>query len=84
MTVLPTDEQQELTRSVRAACERFASQERVRAAAYNGDGSCGGVDTELWTVLCAQVGVAGIAVPERLGGAGFGASALAVVERSTL
>jgi len=78
-TVLPTDERQELARSVRAACEKFASEERVRAAAYDGDDRCGGVDTELWTVLCAQVGVAAIAVPEHLGGAGYGASALGVV-----
>ncbi|NDJ87982.1 acyl-CoA dehydrogenase family protein [Mycolicibacter kumamotonensis] len=79
MTGLSTDERQELASSVRAACEKFASEERVRATAYNGDGSCGGIDTELWTVLCAQVGVAAIAVPEHLGGAGYGASALGVV-----
>ena len=79
MTVLSTDERQELAGSVRAACEKFASEERVRAAAYGGNGSCGGVDTELWTVLCAQVGVAQIALPEHLGGAGYGASALGVV-----
>jgi 3-oxochol-4-en-24-oyl-CoA dehydrogenase len=78
MTALSTDERQELAGSVRAACEKFASEERVRAASY-GNGSCGGVDTELWTVLCAQVGVAQIALPEHLGGAGYGASALGVV-----
>ena len=37
------------------------------------------MDTELWTILCAQVGVAQIALPEHLGGAGYGASALGVV-----
>jgi 3-oxochol-4-en-24-oyl-CoA dehydrogenase len=79
MTVLSTDERQELAGSVRAACEKFASEERVRAASYGGNGSCGGVDTELWKVLCAQVGVAQIALPEHLGGAGYGASALGVV-----
>src|ERR1700759_1878301 len=78
MTELYTDERQELAGSVRAACEKFASEERVRAASY-GNGSCGGVDTELWTVLCAQVGVAQIALPEHVGGAGYGASALGVV-----
>jgi alkylation response protein AidB-like acyl-CoA dehydrogenase len=78
MTALSTDERQELAGSVRAACEKFASEERVRASSY-GNGSCGGVDTELWTVLCAQVGVAQIALPEHLGGAGYGASALGVV-----
>ena len=79
MAALPTDERHELSRSVRAACEKFASEERVRSTAYDGDGSHGGVDTELWTILCAQVGVTAIALPERLGGAGFGASALGVV-----
>jgi 3-oxochol-4-en-24-oyl-CoA dehydrogenase len=79
MTVLSTDERHELAGSVRAACEKFASEERVRAAAYNGNESRGGMDTELWAVLCTQVGVAAIAVPEHLGGAGYGASALGVV-----
>ncbi len=79
MTVLSTDELRELACSVRAACEKFASQERVRAVAYDGDGGRGGVDTELWTVLCEQIGVAQVAVPEHLGGAGYGASALGVV-----
>ena len=79
MTVLSTDERRELACSVRAACEKFASQERVRAAAYDGDGGRGGVDAELWTVLCAQIGVAQVALPEHLGGAGYGASALGVV-----
>jgi alkylation response protein AidB-like acyl-CoA dehydrogenase len=79
MTVLSTDERHELAGSVRAACEKFASEERIRAAAYDDNGSCGGMDTELWTVLCAQVGVAAIALPEHLGGAGNAASALGVV-----
>jgi 3-oxochol-4-en-24-oyl-CoA dehydrogenase len=79
MTVLSTDELRELASSVRAACEKFASQERVRAVAYDGDAGRGGVDAELWTVLCAQIGVAQVALPEHLGGAGYGASALGVV-----
>jgi alkylation response protein AidB-like acyl-CoA dehydrogenase len=78
MTVLSTDERDELAHSVRAACEKFASEERVRAVAYN-DGAQGGFDSELWKVLCNQVGVAAIALPEHLGGAGYGASALGVV-----
>ena len=79
MTALSTDELRELACSVRAACEKFASQQRVRAAAYAGDGACGGVDTELWTVLCAQIEVAQVAASEHLGGVGYGASALGVV-----
>ena len=80
MTVLSADERDELAHSVRAACEKFASEERVRAVAYGGrDDAQGGFDGELWNVLCNQVGVAAIALPEELGGAGYGASALGVV-----
>jgi 3-oxochol-4-en-24-oyl-CoA dehydrogenase len=83
MTALAEDERQELAQSVRAACERLAPEERVRAVAY-GEGDDGGdlntgFDTGLWDVLCNQVGVAAIALPEHLGGAGYGASALGVV-----
>jgi 3-oxochol-4-en-24-oyl-CoA dehydrogenase len=84
MTALSADERQELAQSVRSACERLAPEDRVRAVAYGegdrgtGDGSCG-FDTALWDVLCNQVGVAAIALPEHLGGAGYGASALGVV-----
>jgi 3-oxochol-4-en-24-oyl-CoA dehydrogenase len=82
MTALAEDERRELAQSVRSACERLAPEERVRAVAY-GDGDAGeersGFDTGLWDVLCNQVGVAAIALPEHLGGAGYGASALGVV-----
>jgi alkylation response protein AidB-like acyl-CoA dehydrogenase len=83
MTALSADERQELAQSVRSACERLASEDRVRAVAYGegeggGDGHAG-FDTALWDVLCNQVGVAAIALPEHLGGAGYAASALGVV-----
>ena len=80
MTALSTDERDELAQSVRAACEKYAPEARVRAVAYNHNGAGErGFDRELWKVLCKQVGVAAIAVPEHLGGAGYGASALGVV-----
>jgi alkylation response protein AidB-like acyl-CoA dehydrogenase len=79
MTRLSADERHELAQSVRSACDRFATEERVRAVAYDDGGTQKGFDTELWKVLCTQVGVAAIALPERLGGAGYGASALGVV-----
>jgi alkylation response protein AidB-like acyl-CoA dehydrogenase len=81
MTALEEDERRELAQSVRSVCERLSSEERVRAVAY-GEGDAGehsGFDTTLWDVLCNQVGVAAIALPEHLGGAGYGASALGVV-----
>nr|MDT0525268.1 acyl-CoA dehydrogenase family protein [Streptomyces sp. DSM 41633] len=52
----------------------------MRVVAY-GEVSDGGAgfDTALWDALCNQVGAAAIALPEHLGGAGYGASALGVV-----
>lgn len=80
MTPLSADESSELAQSVRAACARLATEERVRAIAYGGaGGQSPGFDADLWDVLCNQVGVAAIALPEHLGGAGYGAAALGVV-----
>jgi alkylation response protein AidB-like acyl-CoA dehydrogenase len=79
MTVLGIDERQQLAQSVRAACERLAPEERVRAVAYDGGSDQPGFDAELWKVLCSQVGVTAIALPDHLGGAAYGASALGVV-----
>lgn len=77
MTGLSADERQQLAQSVRAACDRFAPEERVRAVAYQD--KHGGVDADLWKVLCSQVGVAAIALPDNLGSAAYGARALGVV-----
>jgi alkylation response protein AidB-like acyl-CoA dehydrogenase len=76
---LSADEQHELGQSVRAVCERFAPEERVRAVAHDHEGTYRGFDADLWKVLCNQVGVGAIALPEDLGGAGYGATALGVV-----
>lgn len=79
MTTLATAESSELAESVRGACQRLAPEERVRTVAFEYEGKARGFDTELWTVLCDQVGVTAIALPESLGGAGYGAAALGVV-----
>ena len=79
MTALSSDERRELAQSVRSACERLAAEDRVRAIAYDDGDGPSGFDAALWDVLCNQVGVAAIALPEHLGGAGYGASALGVV-----
>ena len=44
MTALTPDERQELASSVRAVCERGASEERVRAVAYGGGDDGGNGD----------------------------------------
>ena len=79
MTALSADERKQLAESVRAACERLSPEARVRAVAYDGREQHRGFDAELWKVLCGQVGVAAIGLPERFGGAGYGATAMGVV-----
>jgi len=79
MPTLNAEERKQLAESVRAACERFSPEDRVRAVAYDGRQQHRGFDAELWKVLCGQVGVAAIGLPERFGGAGYGATAMGVV-----
>ncbi|MCT7657111.1 acyl-CoA dehydrogenase family protein [Mycobacterium deserti] len=79
MTQLDVEQRQQLADAVRAACERLSPEGRVRAVAYDGKSDTRGVDSDLWKVLCSQVGVTAIALPDHLGGAGLGASALGVV-----
>lgn len=62
-----SEEQQELTNAVRNLVERRAEQVDLRAAAD----SEAHYDTELWQVLCTQIGVTALAIPEAYGGAGF-------------
>jgi alkylation response protein AidB-like acyl-CoA dehydrogenase len=62
-----TDEQAELAATVRALLARHSDPAAVRAAVATQKG----YDERLWSVLCEQVGVAGLALPEEYGGAGF-------------
>ncbi len=63
-----TDEQRELARTVRDVVAKRADSAAVRAAAE----SPAGYDESLWTLLCEQVGVAALAVPEEYDGIGAG------------
>jgi alkylation response protein AidB-like acyl-CoA dehydrogenase len=62
-----SEEQQELQRTVRRLLERSAGGVALRRAVE----SHAGYDTEVWTRLAGEVGVAALAVPEEHGGAGF-------------
>jgi alkylation response protein AidB-like acyl-CoA dehydrogenase len=53
---------------LRGLLTRHCDSAAVRAAAA----APGGYDTGLWARLCGEVGVAGLAVPEKYGGAGAG------------
>ncbi|MGV9800850.1 acyl-CoA dehydrogenase IpdE2 [Mycobacterium sp. NPDC003449] len=61
-----SEERQLLRETVAALVDKHASPETVRAAME----SDRGYDEKLWQLLCEQVGVAALVVPEELGGAG--------------
>ena len=72
-----TEERQLLRQTVAALVDKHASSEAVRRAME----SAQGYDQSLWSMLCEQVGVAALVVPEELGGAGGElADAAAVLE----
>jgi len=71
------DERQLLRQTVAALVDKHASPEAVRRAME----SPRGYDESLWSLLCEQVGVAALVVPEEMGGAGGElADAAAVLE----
>jgi alkylation response protein AidB-like acyl-CoA dehydrogenase len=75
--VTTPDERQLLRQTVAALVDKHASPEAVRRAME----SPRGYDESLWTLLCEQVGVAALVVPEEMGGAGGElADAAAVLE----
>jgi alkylation response protein AidB-like acyl-CoA dehydrogenase len=65
--LVPTREHTELASSVRNLLERRSDSQAVRKAIKQP----AGFDTELWSTLCDQIGVAALAIPEEYGGAGF-------------
>jgi alkylation response protein AidB-like acyl-CoA dehydrogenase len=62
-----SDEQVELQRTVGRLLERASDSGSLRRAVE----SDAGYDTDVWTRLAEEVGVAALAVPEKYGGAGF-------------
>ncbi len=61
-----TDEQRALQEAVRSLLTRHATSAAVRAAVAEPRG----YDEKLWDLLCGQIGVAGLSIPTRYGGAG--------------
>ena len=62
-----SEEQQELASTVRTLLAKRADSGAVRAAVE----SEAGYDESLWQLLCEQIGVAALAIPEQYDGAGF-------------
>lgn len=78
MQLTLNDEQQELRRTVRSFLERKSPEPVVRQVMA----SATGWDAELWQGMADQ-GLLGLAVPEALGGGGYGYTDLAVVAEET-
>src|SRR5215208_4649973 len=72
---LVSEERELLRQTVAALVEKHASPAAVREAMA----SERGYDESLWKLLCEQVGVAALVVPEKLGGAGGELADAAVV-----
>jgi len=68
-------EQEELRKSVRKFLEDKSPETEVRRLME----SVGGYDPAVWTQLCGQLGLAGLAIPEQYGGSGYGYVELIVV-----
>ena len=68
-------EQDELRKSVRKFLEDKSPETEVRRLMESVDG----YDPAVWTQLCEQLGLAGLAIPEKYGGSGFGYVELIVV-----
>jgi len=69
-----TEEQAMIAETVRGFFAERASSERTREAM-----AAGGIDRPLWDAFCGELALAGVAVPEALGGAGLGMVEFALV-----
>jgi alkylation response protein AidB-like acyl-CoA dehydrogenase len=75
---LDREELAELRLTVRAAATESGYPERVRELEAGTENP--GLDTELWTLLAQEIGLAGVGLPEEVGGLGGLAEILAVAE----
>jgi alkylation response protein AidB-like acyl-CoA dehydrogenase len=75
MITAPTDEQNELRSTVRRFLAEHSTEADVRAQMA----SDRGYDPHVWSTLATQLGVHGLAIPERYGGQGFGWAELGIV-----
>lgn len=75
---LDREELAELRLTVRAAATESGYPERVRE--LEGRSENPGLDTALWTLLAEEIGLAGVGLPEAIGGLGGLAEILAVTE----
>lgn len=74
MSLILTDEQEALRDSVKRFCAEVSPPAKVRELMDSADG----YDPAVWNRMASELGLCGLAVPERHGGAGYGIGELAV------
>ena len=79
MPLIATDEQEALRDVMRAFLARYSSEAEVRTAME----SLSGYDATAWKTAADQIGVQALAIPEEMGGAGYGFDELAIVMEET-
>ncbi|MCK9931612.1 acyl-CoA/acyl-ACP dehydrogenase [Frankia sp. Mgl5] len=75
MSLVFSDEQEELRRTVRSFLEHASPESEVRRLMESDDG----YDPAVWRQMATQLGLQGLHVPEEYGGAGFGYVELGIV-----
>jgi alkylation response protein AidB-like acyl-CoA dehydrogenase len=74
-TVTTADEKDELRSTARKFFEKHSSESAVRTTMETADG----FDQSLWLAMAKELGLQGLAIPEKFGGAGFSFSDLQIV-----
>jgi alkylation response protein AidB-like acyl-CoA dehydrogenase len=75
MALIPTDEQEALRDVMRGFLQKYSTESDVRTV-MDGDE---GYDAAAWRTAAEQIGVQGLAIPEEMGGGGFGFDELSIV-----
>lgn len=79
MALITTAEQEELRNVMRSFLGRYSTEADVRKQMD----SAAGYDSSAWTTAAEQIGMQALAIPEEMGGAGYGFDELAVVLEET-
>jgi alkylation response protein AidB-like acyl-CoA dehydrogenase len=79
MSFTVSEEQVEMSAAVAAFLDKNSAEAEVRRLADEG----GGRDPRVWSALAGQLGLAGLVVPEKFGGGGFGYRDFALVAERT-
>ncbi|MBJ7336427.1 acyl-CoA dehydrogenase family protein [Mycolicibacterium sp.] len=75
MALITTEEQESLRDVMKSFLARYSSESDVRAVMDGPDG----YDAKAWQMAADQIGVQALAIPEEMGGAGYGFDELAIV-----